>query len=290
MQTLPRSSALDQLSVAVVDFETTGLRPFEGHCVIEIGVVLVDGLQVHQDGYLDRLVNPRRAVSEGSFKVHGITAESLRGQPSFAEVLPDLLQMLKGRAMAAHNVTFDASFLREEMSRLDLAPLHLRLIDTVLLARSVFPRSDHGYGLDVVVEMLGLDPSGLDRHRALGDALLTARAYVALVERLLDRGIRTLEDLQLRCTQVALSSARGRGSVSPDTVATLDRAIRSGAAVSIVYVSPRRLGADGKVAPLRTRRVIEPAALRGLWVDAFCRLRDDHRTFRLDRIEACEEA
>lgn len=290
MEPAPVPTPLDQLPAAVVDFETTGLRAHEGHRVIEVGVVHVDGLTVREDCCLSRLVDPHREVSEGSFDVHGISADRLQGQPRFAEVLPDLLQMLDGRAMIAHNAAFDASFLRAEMTRLDRTPPVLRLIDTVLLARTVFARSPGGYGLDQVAGLLDLDATGLDRHRARDDALLTARAYVGLVQRLMARGVHTLEDLQLRCTRVALSSGRGRGTVPAEVVTCLDRAIRARGSVTLTYVSPKRPGPDGKLAPLRTKRVIEPHALRGLWVDGYCHLRGDHRTFRLDRIESCEPA
>jgi DNA polymerase III epsilon subunit family exonuclease len=288
MEPVPAATPLDQLPAAVVDFETTGLRAFEGHAVIEVGVVHVDGLEVREDCCLSRLVDPQREVSEGSFDVHGISTERLQGQPLFAEVLPGLLRMIEGRAMIAHNAAFDASFLRAEMARLDLAPPVLRLIDTVLLARTVFARSEHGYGLDQVAGLLDLDATGMDRHRALDDALLTARAYVGLVERLMAQGVHTLEDLQLRCTRVALRSGKGHGTGLDEVIACLDHAIRARVPVTIDYLSPKRPGPDGKAAPHRTKRVIEPHALRGLWVDGYCRLRSDHRTFRLDRIERCE--
>ncbi len=281
------ATPLDRLAAAVVDFETTGLRAFEGHAVIEVGVVLVDGLEIRDEPRLDSLVDPRRAVSAGSLGIHGISNERLQGQPRFGDVLPDLLRMLEGRVMVAHNASFDAGFLRAEMERLDQEVPVLRLVDTVLLARTVFPSRERGYGLDEVARMLDLGIDGLDRHRALDDARLTARAYVALLARLMDLGVDTLGDLQLRCTRVALSRGRGRNAVPPEVVECLDCAVREGGTVEITYVSPRRRDASGKVGPLRTKRVIEPYALRGLWVDAFCRLRGDHRTFRLDRIEAC---
>lgn len=287
MELPPATIPLDRLPAAVVDFETTGLRAFEGHAVIEVGVVLVDGLDVLDEPRMSSLVDPQRAVSAGSFGVHGISSDRLQGRPRFADVLPDLLRALEGRVMVAHNATFDASFLRAEMERLHLEQPVLRLVDTVLLARAVFPRRERGYGLDEVARMLDLETTGIDRHRALDDAVLTARAYVALLGQLLDRGVHTLGDLQLRCTRVALSTGRGRNAVPAGVVSCLDRAVRDGVAVEITYLSPRRRDEDGKLEPLRTKRVIEPYALRGLWVDAFCWLRGDHRTFRLDRIERC---
>jgi len=277
------STPLTALPLAVLDFETTGLRVADGHAVIEVGVVHVDGLRVRTDETLSTLVDPGRRISAGSRRVHGIGDDELIGQPPFSQVLPDLLKMLAGRVVAAHNVGFDLGFLRGEMERLGQKVPSFTTVDTVLLARASFPDHDGGYGLDEVTRLVELEVPPGWRHRALGDARVTAEVYCRLAKRMTARGIETLCDLQRRCTEVAVASGRCKGAVRPQTVSALDAAVRNHSAVRITYVSPRRRERGRE----RTERVIEPIALRGLWVDAFCRLRGAMRAFRLDRIRAC---
>jgi len=277
------STPLIDLPAAVLDFETTGLRVRDGHSVIEVGVVHVDGLVVCDDGALSSLVDPGRKISLGSQQVHGIGDDELVGQPRFEQILPSLLQMLDGRVVVAHNVSFDLGFLRTEMERLGQPVPSFTTVDTVLLARTAYPGHEGGYGLDQVTCLLDLDVPAGWRHRALGDARVTAEVYCQLARTMTDRGVETLCDLQRCCTDVAVSSGRCKGAVQPQTVATLDEAVRNHSAVCITYLSPRRKERGRE----RTERVIEPIALRGLWVDAHCRLRGATRSFRLDRIAAC---
>ena len=277
------STPLTELPAAVLDFETTGLRVADGHAVIEVGVVHVDGLSVCTDEVLSSLVDPGRAISEGSRDVHGIGDDELVGQPSFAQILPSLLHMLEGRVVVAHNVGFDLGFLRVEMERLGQEAPSFPTVDTVLLARTAYPGHDGGYGLDQVTGLADLEVSPGWRHRALGDARVTAEVYCRMMRSMTERGIETLCDLQRCCTDVAVSSGRCKGSILPRTVPTLDEAIRSRSGVVITYVSPRRRDRGRK----RTQRTIEPIALRGLWVDAYCHLRGAMRSFRLDRIAEC---
>lgn len=273
----PGATRLDQLPAAVLDLETTGLKPRGGDSIVEVGIVQVDGFRIREEGCLSHLIDPGCEVSRSAFRVHGIADEELHGQPAFAAVLPRLLGVLDGRVMVGHNPGFDLGFLREEMERLQRTAPLLTTIDTVLLARSAFPDHGGGYGLDEVAALLGLDTAGFERHRALDDARLTAQAYVQLAQRLPDR-IESLFDLQRWSTDTAVSAGRYKGVVRSHTVPTLDDAVRAGMAVSMVYLSH---GRD------RTVRVVEPIALRGLWVDAFCRLRSAPRSFRLDRIVEC---
>ena len=277
------STPLPDLPAAVLDFETTGLRVADGHAVIEVGVVHVNGLKVCTDEVLSTLVDPGRPISEGSRTIHGIGDDELIGQPKFAEILPALLRMLDGRVIVAHNVGFDLGFLRGEMERLGQQAPSFATVDTVLLARTAHPGHEGGYGLDQVTEMLDLAvPTGW-RHRALGDARVTAEAYCRMMGTMNGRGVETLCDLQRCCTDVAVTSGRCKGLVLPETVSALDQAVRNRSAVVITYVSPRRKERGRE----RTERTIEPIALRGLWVDAYCHLRGAMRAFRLDRIAAC---
>jgi len=276
---------LDQLPLTVVDFETTGLHPWGGDAVIEVGAVLVDGLEIAAGPHLTALVDPGRPSSRSAFEVHGISDEQLHGQPPFGEVLPELLDLLSGRVMAGHNVGFDLGFLRSEMRRLDQEPLPLAVVDTALLARVLLRSGGQGYGLAQVAERLEVPEEGGTPHRALPDAVRTAHVLVHLLQGMIDAGVLTLGDLQRRCAEVAVNSGRCRGGVEPGVIDAVMDAIRGHQSVEITYVSPHGQVTPAGRIPLETRRVIEPVSLRGLWVDAFCHLRNDLRTFRLDRIQ-----
>lgn len=276
---------VDQLHIAVIDFETTGLRPWGGDSVIEVGAVLIGDLQVSSGPHLTALVDPGRPVSRAAFEVHGIPDDELAGQPPFGEILPALLELLDGRVMAGHNVGFDLGFLRSEMTRLEKAPLPLPVLDTALLARALLPRNPGGYGLAQVAGQLDVSEGGDHPHRALPDALRTAHVMVHLLRAMIDQGHRIFGDLQRRCAQVAVSSGRYRGGVEPGVIEAVLDAIREGESVEITYLSPHGQQTATGRQPLETRRVIEPVSLRGLWVDAYCHLRQDLRTFRLDRIQ-----
>ena len=280
----PCETPLERLPAAVIDLETTGLRAWDGDRVIEIGAVPVDGLEIAHQRALDALVDPGRPVSDAAFHVHGIADARLRGQPSFAEVLPLLARLLDGRTVVGHNVGFDINFLRMEIRRLGATPHPQPLLDTEMLARAAFPDRARGCGLDRLLTLVDVPSDGFQRHRALGDARLTALVYVRLLRRLLDEGVRTLFDLQGRCAQLARRTARGRKLESALLDAVLE-ALRSGRQLGITYVSPRSGSSDG---PVVTRRTVVPVGLRGLWLDAMCYLRDDLRTFRLDRIRDYE--
>ncbi len=280
----PCETPLDRLPAVVIDFETTGLHARQGDAVIEVGAVKVDGLQVQAQPVLSRLVDPGRPVSTDSLEVHGIHDEQLEGKPSFAEVLPELEAWMHGRVVVAHNAPFDLGFLRVEAERAGEIPPRPKALDTVLLARAASPDEPDGYGLDVVARRMGLCCDEGTRHRAAGDALLTAHVYVALLHQLMDGRLTTLEHVQLCSTEVAIRAARFRGSIAPTVVREIQAAIRDNTPVTITYISPHGRHPVRGRCKKRTRRVIEPIGLNGLWLDAWCRLREDYCTFRIDRI------
>ncbi len=275
---------LTSLPVAVVDLETTGLRAFDGDAVIEVGLVPVDGLQVREDRAITTLVDPRRPVSDSARDVHGIPDAALEGQPTFEEVLPTLLDGLSDRAIVGHNVGFDIGFLRVEMRRLGGRPAPRTVLDTVMLARCVFGHRGRGYGLDELVGLADVPTGDQQRHRALGDAVLTARVYVTLVRRLLDQGAEVLFDLHRLCAKVTRASARG-ASLREGLLDAVLECLRSRGELTITYASPRAGSGKGGASAVVTLRKVTPVALRGLWLDAQCHLRGELRTFRLDRIQ-----
>ena len=163
----------------VVDTETTGLDPSDGHRIIEIGCVeLFD--HVPTGVTFQRYFNPQRLVPPDSQRVHGLTDEFLSGKPCFAAVAEELLAFLGEAPLVMHNAPFDLKFLNAELQRLSIPLVPFgRTIDTIEIAKSRVPGAR--YSLDELCKRFGIDLSGRTRHGALVDAQLTARVYLKLV-------------------------------------------------------------------------------------------------------------
>jgi DNA polymerase-3 subunit epsilon len=163
----------------VVDTETTGLDPTDGHRILEIGCVeLFD--HVPTGVTFQRYFNPERLVPLESQRVHGLTDEFLSDKPSFSAVADEILAFLGEAPLVMHNAPFDLKFVNAEFQRLSLPLIPFgRTIDTIEIAKSKIPGAR--YSLDELCKRFGIDLSGRSRHGALIDAELTARVYLELV-------------------------------------------------------------------------------------------------------------
>ncbi len=163
----------------VVDTETTGLDPAEGHRVIEIGCVeLFD--HVPTGVTFQRYLNPERAVPIESQRVHGITDAFLADKPSFRMIAGELMEFLGDAPLIMHNASFDLKFLNAELLRIPHISIPpARTIDTIEIAKAKLPGVR--YSLDELCKRFGIDLSGRTKHGALLDAELTARVYLELV-------------------------------------------------------------------------------------------------------------
>ena len=163
----------------VLDTETTGLDPADGHRIVEIGCVeLFDhvptGMTFH------RYLNPERAVPIESHRVHGLTDEFLADKPLFGAIVDELELFLGDAPLVIHNAAFDIKFLNAEYTRLTRAHIPLsRAIDTIEIAKTKIPGAR--YSLDELCKRFGIDLSARTKHGALLDAELTARVYLELV-------------------------------------------------------------------------------------------------------------
>lgn len=166
----------------VLDTETTGLEPEQGHRVIEIGgVELVNRRATGRTFH--RYLNPERDSDEGALQVHGLTSEFLKDQPRFGEVAAEFEAFVEGAELVIHNAPFDLGFLDAEFRRLDgppRAPLANRLsvLDTLVLARQIHPGQRNG--LDALCRRYGVDNSARELHGALLDAKLLSEVYLAM--------------------------------------------------------------------------------------------------------------
>ena len=184
------SPLLEDCAFAVVDVETTGMRAAGDDRVTEVAVVLLHGGR--RELLLDTLVNPGRAIPPAISGITGITDAMVRAAPTFQEIADELLGVLAGRIFVAHNARFDWSFLDAAMQRARGLGLGGSNLCTVRLARRLLPGIG-SCGLDTLTHVLALENSA--RHRAAGDADVTARLLERLLVAARGEGARTLDDL-----------------------------------------------------------------------------------------------
>jgi DNA polymerase III subunit epsilon len=165
----------------IVDTETTGLEPEQGHRVIEIGCVEVvnrrpTGRTFH------RYLRPDREVDPGAQQVHGITNEFLSTQPRFPEVADELIEFIRGAELVIHNAPFDVAFLDAEFKRLPRSTTRVteicQVLDTLAMARRMHPGQRNG--LDALCKRYSVDNSHREFHGALLDARILLDVYLAM--------------------------------------------------------------------------------------------------------------
>jgi len=163
----------------VLDTETTGFEPTEGHRIVEIGAVelynhMPTGRTYHQ------YINPERPMPKEAFEVHGLGDEFLRGQPVFRAIAADFVAFIGPDRLVIHNAAFDMKFLNHELSAVGLPPIPDRqALDTLLIARKKFPGSPAS--LDALCRRFGVDNSGREKHGALLDSEILAEVYLELM-------------------------------------------------------------------------------------------------------------
>jgi len=164
----------------VLDTETTGLDPRQGHRIIELAAIeLVDrrptGRTIHFR------IDPERDIDAGATEVHGMTWDDLKGKPKFREVAADFIEFARGAEWVIHNAPFDMAFLEAEFGLADLPAcvgLCAKLVDTLALARETFPGKRNN--LDALCERFAVDRSRRTLHGALLDAELLVEVYLAM--------------------------------------------------------------------------------------------------------------
>src|SRR5215218_3635453 len=163
----------------VLDTETTGLDPDQGHRIVEVAALeLVNQLPTGRTFH--SYVNPQRDMPEEAFRVHGLSAAFLRDYPVFAEVAGPLLEFLQDSPLIIHNAAFDMRFLSAELTRQALEPLAFgRAVDTLLLAQRRFPGASNS--LDALCRRFAVDNAARTKHGALLDCELLAEVYLHLI-------------------------------------------------------------------------------------------------------------
>ena len=165
----------------VLDTETTGLEPSQGHRIIEIGCTELVNRRITGRNY-HQYIRPDREIDEEAVSVHGITNEFLADKPTFEEISRDFLRFVEGTELIIHNAPFDVAFINAEIQRLDLRFVSIEkrctVIDTLDIARRMHPGQKNS--LDALCKRYEIDNSEREFHGALLDARILADVYLAM--------------------------------------------------------------------------------------------------------------
>jgi DNA polymerase-3 subunit epsilon len=163
----------------VLDTETTGFEPAEGHRIVEIGAVELLN-QVPTSRTFHHYINPLRPMPKEAFEVHGLGDDFLRDKPVFPAIAPAFLDFIGDAPLVIHNAAFDMKFLNAELGWAGLPPIaETRAVDTLMLARKLFPGSP--VSLDALCRRFGVDNSAREKHGALLDSEILAEVYLELL-------------------------------------------------------------------------------------------------------------
>jgi len=165
----------------VLDTETTGLEPSEGHRIIEIGCVELVNRRITGNTF-HQYVQPDREIDVGAMEVHGITNKSLEDKPRFADIAGEFLDFIRGAELVIHNAPFDVGFINYEFSLLDKPPGkvadHCTVVDTLAIARRLHPGQRNN--LDALCRRYEIDNSHRELHGALLDAEILSDVYLVM--------------------------------------------------------------------------------------------------------------
>ncbi len=165
----------------ILDTETTGLEPKQGHRIIEIGCVeLINRRKTDQ--HYQQYINPEREIDEGAFNVHGISTEFLSDKPKFADIAQEFIDFIRDSEVIIHNAPFDVGFIDAELKKLGRkwgkTEHYCSVVDTLTMAREKHPGQKNN--LDALCKRYEIDNSQRDLHGALLDAQILLDVYLAM--------------------------------------------------------------------------------------------------------------
>ncbi len=163
----------------ILDTETTGLSPLEGHRIVEIGAIeLLNHLPTGKTFHI--YLNPERDMPKEAEAIHGLSSAFLRDKSKFKEKMKDFLEFIADDVLIIHNASFDMGFLNSELAYCDVTAIAPdRVIDTLMMARKSHPMGPNS--LDALCRRYGIDNSKRTKHGALLDAELLADVYLHLI-------------------------------------------------------------------------------------------------------------
>ncbi len=251
---------------AFLDLETTGLSPWFGDRICEVGIVLTEGKRIKTT--YQTLVNPERPLSPAAASTNRLTDAELRTAPLFFMIARQVAAHIKDAIVVCHNAPFDLQFLDSEFRRIGQEIEVPSLVDTLTVARQVVDVPS--YTLVSLAEAFRVDK--VEAHRALADSMTDRMVFFALMELAQSQG-RSLDDF------LGMYNSPARPNETIQLPTELAEAINSGKRLLITYVD-----ASGE----RTERWVTPTQVLGLadyiYLRGYCHLRKAERSFRLDRI------
>jgi DNA polymerase III subunit epsilon len=163
----------------VLDTETTGLSPRDGHRIVEIGAVeLINHMPSGQNFHV--YLDPQRDMPKEAEAVHGLSAAFLKGKPLFAAVVQDFLSFVGSSVLVIHNASFDMSFINWELKAVGRPAIDMgQVIDTLAIAKQKHPMASNS--LDALCKRFSIDLSKRTKHGALLDSELLAEVYLELI-------------------------------------------------------------------------------------------------------------
>lgn len=261
-----------EVAFSFLDVETTGLDPASGDRVCEIAIIkTLNGDIVDQ---LVTLINPGTTIPPRAVSIHGITDSMVRKAPFFRQIAADILDFLKDSVIVAHNAAFDLGFLEAELKNLMLTLPDYKVIDTLGIARRYYNFPSNSLG--EIAKNVGILTEC--EHRALADVMTTKGVLEYFLADLARRGIRLkrLKDV-LKLQGKAVELQTSNELMLPGEI---EEALRVKGKLRIKYLSAYK--------EETTTRVIEPFDISvgksSTYIHAYCHLRRQRCTFRLDRI------
>jgi DNA polymerase-3 subunit epsilon len=259
-------SDLSNCRFAFLDLETTGLSPWFGDRICEVGIVLSEGKRIRET--FETLVNPGRELSPAAASTNGLTDAELASAPPFEELADEITAHLQDAVVVCHNAQFDLQFMDSEFRRSEREVQIPNLIDTLTIARERFDLPSNTLLSVAEAFHVPMDVS----HRALADALTCRGIFFGMLEAIKPPGGALDEFIGIYNSPVW-----SKDSIQLPT--ELEEVIQGGSRLHITYV-------DGK--GKRSKRWITPYQVIGLsdylYLHAHCHLRKAERSFRLDRV------
>lgn len=174
---------LDENIYCILDTETTGLSTKNGDKIIEISIMKIDLNNMNNVEKFDYLLDPEMDIPYYASKVNGIYNKDVIGCKTFSEISKDMLDFIGDSVLVIQNAKFDIKFLNNELSLCGLDEIENRVIDTIAMSKKLFPDCKK-HNLDIICDRLGID-TNVERHRAIGDVMLTAEAFILMRKMLL---------------------------------------------------------------------------------------------------------
>jgi DNA polymerase-3 subunit epsilon len=205
---LDNRKALKQLNIndaifTVLDTETTGLNVNEGHKIVSVGGIKIKSYQLLEDQILDELINPERDIPFASRNIHYISDDQVKDKPNIYQLEKKISNFLENTILVGHNVDFDIGFIKKNAAKTSLATTVKKIpsIDTILLAAGLYP-SLESYELSFLCDHFRIKTFDQLRHSAIGDAVITARLFLFLLDTAKNRNnVHSIGELINLCKQ-----------------------------------------------------------------------------------------